>query len=428
MRHLCTKLLDVEPLDVDALLKQSDPDLHELQVLRHVELQGVPLLDLAQRTLHAIREAPPVSLMAFPDEPAPWWNAMPSAYVAALFLHVGLGGLNKVRQKSHDGLPPHQRQSAKMSREILRRLDVPYPVREHAVALILNFRKPESLIGSGSPDETFMRLACRIDLRALYALKTADMKARPGPGDDERRDQVKRFRERAESIGVFGAPPPPPMRSEDIRRMAFTGRRDAHRAGNALQFFRLKTDESGRDWFIERLRTEKRSPRGRLHLLIGPAASGKTNWARHNLGHTTIVSSDRMREELTGDPSDQSQNYLVFQRCMTRIRHLLHEGHDVTFDATNYQEDLRDQPVQTARWCGAEINSYFMDIGLEEALDRNQKRSRKVPEKVIHRHYRLLTPPALYEADRHHFVDPRGRCHLYWPNGRKDGFHQKSPG
>ncbi len=134
-------------------------------------------------------------------------------------------------------------------------------------------------------------------------------------------------------------------------------------------------------------------PACRLHLLVGPAGSGKSTWAAEHLAGTTIVSSDRMREELTGDPADQSQNYLVFQRCMDRVREVLKAGGEATFDATNFNQGLRRMPVQAGRWCGAEIVSYLFDCGLEEALRRNESRPRMVPEDVVARQHRLLSRP-----------------------------------
>ncbi|MHC4789310.1 MAG: AAA family ATPase, partial [Planctomycetota bacterium] len=73
-------------------------------------------------------------------------------------------------------------------------------------------------------------------------------------------------------------------------------------------------------------------------MLVGAAGCGKSSWAQEHLAETSLVSSDQMREELTGDPGDQSQNYLVFQRCMDRVREWLREGREVTFDATNCSE------------------------------------------------------------------------------------------
>jgi protein phosphatase len=200
-----------------------------------------------------------------------------------------------------------------------------------------------------------------------------------------------------------------------VREIGFDEPRELHRALNALRYFRLVARMQEEEWALERLRGERERPRGRLHLLVGPAGCGKSCWARDNLAETEIVSSDQMRRELTGDPADQSQNYLVFQRCMDRVREWLCQGREVTFDATNCWEALRSMPVQAARWSAAEIVSYFFDVPLADALERNCGRERMVPERVIRRHYRLLQAPALYEADRHMVVDPAGKVARYWP-------------
>ena len=57
----------------------------------------------------------------------------------------------------------------------------------------------------------------------------------------------------------------------------------------------------------------------------------------------------------------------------------------------------------------------LFDVPLATTLRRNAGRPREVPEPVIQRHYRLLMPPALYEADQHWVVDEAGRARLYWP-------------
>jgi predicted kinase len=106
---------------------------------------------------------------------------------------------------------------------------------------------------------------------------------------------------------------------------------------------------------------------------------------------------------------------------MDRVREELHRGREVTFDATNYREKLRQMPLQAGRWSGAEIVSYFFDVPLEESLRRNRQRKRSVPERIIRRHYRLLELPGLYEADRHLRVDTEGATHAYWPCAEAEG-------
>jgi predicted kinase len=246
-------------------------------------------------------------------------------------------------------------------------------------------------------------------------LNKAELEASPWAVPQERWQELETFRARAEELGAFGAPPAPPLTRSDIAALGFEAPAEAHRAANALRYFRLRSGLLEEEWFRERLRWESQQPRGRLNLLIGPAGSGKSMWAQEHMAHTRVVSSDRMRAILTGDPADQSQNYLVFQRCMDQLRTHLKRGEAVTFDATNYMEELRESPIRVARWCAAEIHSYFFDVTLETALKRNEIRSRRVPEQVIRRHYRLLTPPALYEADWQWVVDSEGRLELLWP-------------
>jgi predicted kinase len=287
---------------------------------------------------------------------------------------------------------------------------VPFAVREHVVALVAHARKAVGLPASGAPAEAYMELSCSLDLRSLYHLALADARA---VGEGEAR--LGHFREKARQLGVFGRVHPAPL---DERAAEDAGLGDAgerHRSRNALRYFQLAAGMHEPAWHAERLRQEAGGPRGRLHLLVGLAGCGKSAWASEHLSETLIVSSDRMREELTGDPADQSQNYLVFQRCMDRIRESLRRGREVTFDATNLTKKLRSMPLQAARWSGAEVFSYFFDVPMAETLRRNLHRPRHVPEDVIRRGSLLLEPPALYEADHHFAVDAEGQAARYWP-------------
>jgi predicted kinase len=295
---------------------------------------------------------------------------------------------------------------------VLRRAGCPFTIREHAVALVRNRRTPASLVGSGALAETYMEYACALDLRALYYLCRAEARA---AGDDDDMARADAFREHTEGLGIFVRPPAPPLTEDGAKELGYADAAPRHRARNALRYFRLVARMAEPEWHRDRLRQELERPSCRLHLLVGPAGSGKSSWALDALSETVMVSSDRMRRELTGDPRDQSQNYLVFQRCMDQVREELHRGREVTFDATNYSRDLRTMPLQAGRWSGAEIVSYFFDVGLEEARMRNRSRDRRVPEPVIRRHYRGLEPPALHEADRHVVVAPDGETSTYWP-------------
>ncbi len=413
MPNLRTALLNAEPLDLAALCGQGAAELAFLDELAGCPYRGRTLLEHTGEVMAELRRDPPPA----GEAAAAWFSAWPAAYVAALCAHRGLPEvrLREIGMPAAGGVPAHAPESARAARELLRRLELPFTVREHAVALVAGRAKPDGLIGSGAPAESYMRLSCALDVRALCALMEAELRVLGQEGDAAGR--LEAFRRKAEQAGVFGRPCPPPVEPEQVAEAGLEGESERHRAPNAMRYFVLVAGMNEPDWFAERLLQEAARPRGRLHLLVGPAACGKSTWAEEHLGETTIVSSDRMRRELTGDPADQGQNYLVFQRCMDRVREALREGREVTFDATNTTEALRSMPVQAGRWSAAEIVSYFFDIPLEEAMERNRGRRRMVPEHVICRQYLKLAPPALYEADVHLAVDTEGGTRTYWPPG-----------
>jgi predicted kinase len=415
MEKFRQSLLNAERLDLAAELARCGDELPFLCRLADFPCGERSLLEHTQSAMDALLgDPPPAPPRSTNSVLVPWWSPMPAAYVAALFQHVGLP---EACSSSAGRVPltmPHARESVHVMRDVLRSWGVPFTVREHAVALVLSQDRPAGLVGSGAPPETYMRLSCALDLMALYHLRRADRRA-SGAESDVESLRLEAFRKRAEEIGVFGCPYVARLAPERMFEVGFKEPRERHRMLNSMRYFELVARMNEEEWFVERLRLARDKPRGRLHLLVGPAGCGKSHWAGQHLADTAIVSSDRMREELTGDPADQSQNYLVFQRCMDRIRERLRDGEEVTFDATNYSEELRSMPVQAARWSGAEIVSYFFDVSLAGGLARNAMRARSVPEEAIRKQYRLLELPALYEADRNMVVGQEGGASLYWP-------------
>ena len=73
----------------------------------------------------------------------------------------------------------------------------------------------------------------------------------------------------------------------------------------------------------------------KLYVLVGLSGSGKSTLAAQRDANTVIVSSDAIREELTGEIEDQSRNNEVFEIFHQRIRKNLEEGKNAIADATN---------------------------------------------------------------------------------------------
>lgn len=108
------------------------------------------------------------------------------------------------------------------------------------------------------------------------------------------------------------------------------------------------------------------SNRGFLTLMVGPSGAGKTTYIRKcanspslhtpdgkpnfltiynsasgKLYSPRVISPDDIREELTGDRSNQNQNKTVFELAHLRVAEGLASGNHVIFDATNLSEYSR---------------------------------------------------------------------------------------
>ncbi|MEF8787819.1 MAG: AAA family ATPase [Planctomycetota bacterium] len=398
----------------DILMRRARPDVRRL-VSRHGRLLpevaamagrrrlGRGLLDQTQRLIDR--------LAARADEFSrsggeAWWSPRPAVTLAALFRHTGY----IYRRRGH-----HAHFSALLCRTALRRLGLPFAVRCHAEDLLAHVNRPMNLVGSDAPPEAYMALACRLDTRALYHLKRAEMDAEAPCAGGRERDRLELFAATCRGVSAFGTPPDPEPGWHALARRGLAGN-DLVRTAGALRYLRIAWKERDGDALRDLLERQVDAPGGRLHLPVGAAGCGKSTWVARNLPGVEIISTDAMRETLTGDPADQSRNYEVFQRCRRNLSEVLSRGSEAVFDATNFDEDVRETPVSAAREAGAEIWTYFFDVPLGEALRRNRSRSRRVPPAVIHRHWRSLSAPAIYESDRCFVVDARGRRTRYWPS------------
>ena len=121
-----------------------------------------------------------------------------------------------------------------------------------------------------------------------------------------------------------------------------------------------------------------------LHMLIGVPGSGKSTLAKRNEHEgNIIVSSDDIREELTGDAGDVSQDKEVWPLFYSRIREYLSEGLDVIADATHLQPFTWDNLIYETHEQHPKRFAHIFDTPHEVSRQRNRERDRVVPEDVM---------------------------------------------
>lgn len=134
--------------------------------------------------------------------------------------------------------------------------------------------------------------------------------------------------------------------------------------------------------------------------MVGISGSGKSTFSK-NLSKTTnvqLVETDAIREELTGNASDQSQNGRVFSVAKTRVENYLKNNQSVIIDATSVNHKSRKMWVEVGKQNKAKVIAYYINTPLDIALARNNNRDRKVPDDVIRKQHSMLTKPSVSEG------------------------------
>ena len=116
----------------------------------------------------------------------------------------------------------------------------------------------------------------------------------------------------------------------------------------------------------------------RLILPIGISGSGKSYIYNKDYKDCVQVSPDFIREELTGDISNQTKNKEVFKLAFKRVDEYLNKGMDVFFDATNVNKSQRKN--FTDKYIGTDVNVIY--VVLPTDIDLSWKRiSKDISEK-----------------------------------------------
>jgi hypothetical protein len=78
-----------------------------------------------------------------------------------------------------------------------------------------------------------------------------------------------------------------------------------------------------------------------LTVMVGPSGGGKSLWCEQNCTPHTVLSSDQIRKEMSGDFRDQTQNDRVFAALHEVAKSRLKHGLPVVIDATHLRRKDR---------------------------------------------------------------------------------------
>ncbi len=132
-------------------------------------------------------------------------------------------------------------------------------------------------------------------------------------------------------------------------------------------------------------------PSNALVILVGVSGSGKSTLAKKAFGEDSlIISSDEIREELSGDASNQSVNKETFDIFYKRIEEGMKAKRQVIADATNLDKFSRAILYEIAKRNNVPVYALVFNVPLSVIKRQNEQRERRVPDYAIERMFEKM--------------------------------------
>ncbi|MBA0054020.1 hypothetical protein E0L36_25165 [Streptomyces sp. AJS327] len=144
---------------------------------------------------------------------------------------------------------------------------------------------------------------------------------------------------------------------------------------------------------------------GALVVLIGPAGSGKSTFARR-VPASWRVCLDDLREMVSGDAADQSATPVAVRVQGLVLEERLARGLTTLVDSTNLEGHVRRSLLARARYWQRTPLAVLFEAPVEVCLHRAARRQRQVPPEVIRAQHRRLPLPGDLRAEGFAEVHP----------------------
>jgi predicted kinase len=295
-------------------------------------------------------------------------------FVAALMHDVAKPYCTRTEDDGRITSRGHSLQGEKLAREILWRLNMPFPMREQITALIRYHQTPFFLIEREDAARNAFRISQTARCDYLAMVTKADAIGRQCKDRQRLLDNIALFVEYCREQNCLHAPRPFP--SDHSRFLYFH-----------------KSDRDPDYMAFDDTRCE-------VVLMSGLPGAGKDHWIQHHLADWQVISLDSLRREMKIAPTDNQGQVVVRAREMAR--QFLRKQQNFVWNATNLSRQIRGQCTGLFASYNARIRIVYVEQSAEKLYQQNRERQWPVPESALDKMLARWEVPDLTEA---HQVD-----------------------
>lgn len=307
------------------------------------------------------------------------WNAMDAGereilFPAAAFHDIGKKNCTK-KEEGKILSPRHALAGEKVFRALAyrekERFGLSFAEREQAAKLIRYHGLPLWFAEKLRPEAELLKAAESISLRQLHLLAKADVLGRIADDREALADRVDWFGEYARELGVWEKPYP--FYNSYTKQVFF----HTENLGQGAQLYDDRTFD--------------------VYLMSGLPLSGKDSWIAEKGGGLSVVSLDRLREEMGISPAKGSGR--VAMAALEQAKGFLRRKQPFIWNATNIIRETRRKLTALCAGYGARVHILYLEVPYRELLERNSIRQRHIPESVLEEMIEKLEVPAPWEAE-----------------------------
>lgn len=276
--------------------------------------------------------------------------------------------VNPATGRTHS--PKHALVGMEIGRAALRDLGCDLRVREETSALVRYHGRPPYLLEKPDPAHEVISLSWLVNHRLLYLFALADTRGRRTHEMSRPEENLHLWKMVAEENGCYDRPYA--FVNDQARFLFYRG------ALSSLHY------------------TPQEEYRCTVTLMSGLPGSGKDTWLARNRPGQPVVSLDDLRADLDVDANENQGE--VIQAAREACREHLRAGRDFAFNATNTVRQTRKRWIDLFADYGARIEVVYVEPPLSAIFQRNERRSKPVSTKIIHRLVEKLEPPTWAEA------------------------------